>query len=760
MKKFIILVMLLLPVIAFSKTYNVGVVASTGDSFSAESIKRETESFVTGSVNSSVTKYFYEPSAMLKDIDSVISKANAESDILIVIGDVAVGRAAGFKNLKPSVAVAGVPDSLLNQFVYNIHSDVDYSSEFEVFKDLFDYDKLKVLESSYVACSSNICADTVSGIISHITVPYERVNLESTSKGFLSKVFTSGDIALVMNQPQLTTEEYKELLRNLAELGVKTFSFGNYRDIEKGILAVNSPDKDYTKTARTAAVSVMEIISGKRSPESVNITRTNGLVIDMQTANLAGFSPSWAYLRSAELVNYDKSVTYDKSLGYKQVLLKAIENNEDVANGKIDLETAKELVAISESAFRPTVNLSSSVTRIDDDRARVAGGTSPEQTFDVALALQQIIYSEEVLSLRDRAVFNRKSSEMLAKQAELDVLQSAAKAYLGVLRARTYLNIAVDNLDTTKSNYDLAKNRDIAGAANPAELSRWEARIALAKIDVANSSNGLKSAMTELARIIGEDIDGLYDLEELGLNSEYTIVDIVSSQSHLLTNRKAYSKFKKLMTEAAVENSVEIKSLKYLSEAADRSILSAKRSYYHPTVALNGSYKRFIDKSGEGDDHDDSGYDDNEWNLGVSASIPLYEGGKRKAEVNVEKAALRKLQHNRVKATKLVKQRMITSMENARTAYDSYFLAGASAEAADKTLDIVSDLYSRGAVSITDLIDAQNEKLNADTNVASSLYAFLDRIVDLERAYGRFTVFSTDSEKQIIIDIVKNTVKQ
>ncbi|XOB63904.1 TolC family protein [Deferribacteres bacterium DY0037] len=758
MKKFLIAVIILLPAIVFARNYQIGVVASSSFQFAAESIELEIGRLVAGNNSADVNAYIYEPSVPVTKLAETIKEANSHSDILILIGEVAAGRTIGLKNLKPTVAVFSTKAPAGASFTYTITSDIDYNEEFTVFRKLFRYKNLKVLTSGYASCSSAMCKSGVDEIIGSVEVPYEIVSAEDLSGVDISTYFDKGDVALVMEQPQMTENEYKSLLERLANAGVRTFSFGGYRDAELGVIAVNARDKGYVKTARTAAVAVSEIIAGQKGGQ-LKVNRTKGLVINMAPAALTGFYPDRHYIRSEEIINYDKTIIFDKYIGYKEALLQAVKRNEDVATGRIDLETAREMVKMSESAFRPTLNLSAGFSQIDDDRARISQGTSPERTGSVSVALQQIIYSEEVFSLKDQAVYNAKAMESLSRQAELDVLQAAAKAYLQVLLAKTYVNIAQDNLETTKYNYDLAKNRDVAGAANPAEIPRWEARIALSKIDVVNALNTHKSAMTELARIISEDIDGTYNLEPVTLDSDYSILSSFKGSMNILDRADVFDRFKKTMTDAAVENSVELASLEYLTGAADRSVLTAERKFYLPTVTAGGEYKRFVMKDGEASDTAPGWYDDTEWNVGVTASIPIYEGGRRSAQLSIEKTAVRKLYHEKAKAVKLVRQRMITALENARAAYDSFSLANESAVAAAKTLKIVSDLYSRGAVSITELIDSQNAKLNADMNTASSQYSFMERIVDVERAYGCFFAFAPDDQCEKLVTILKNSSK-
>jgi outer membrane protein TolC len=687
--------------------------------------------------------YYYSPSEGVESLDRTIMEADSASDIILLYGEVPAGRSIQVKTKKPAIAVFKADVKCGGDFVYTVSPEIDYAETYKTFKELFDFSSLKVAVSGYAACQSEICRGSQKSILSVIDVPYETVSTDPAA-------FEKGDAALILEQPQMKPEELSEFLNALSKKGVVTFGFGGFYEAELGMLAVNSRDRDSQKAARSAAVAVMEIITGKKERTDVKIGRMKGLVVNMKAAREAGFSPKWEYLRSAELLNYLESFTYDGSLGFKEALTLAVKKNEDVITGRIDLETAKYLIDVSKSALKPSAELSTSFNRIDDDRARFSQGSSPEQTLDVAIQLQQIIYSEEVLSLRDQAKYNEKAIEAVAKQAELDVMNETAKAYLNVLRAETYMKIAHDNLETTKHNYNLAINRDLAGAANPAELHRWEATIALSKIDLVNASNSVKNSMTELARITGEDIDGYYDLEQLTLENNYSFFNYLRNHGDMMDTAEDFDKFKKAMVEAAVRNSVELRSLKYLIDASDRAVLTAKRKFYLPTVAAQGEYKRFLDKDGEGEDEPASWYDDTEWNVGVKASIPIYEGGLRTAELQIEKSSLRKLYHQKAKAAKLVRQRMITALENSKSSFDSYMLAGESAVAAEKTLRIVADLYARGAVSITELIDAQNAKLTADMNEASGMYTFMEKVVEVERAYGFFSAFSEDTEQDII----------
>ena len=58
----------------------------------------------------------------------------------------------------------------------------------------------------------------------------------------------------------------------------------------------------------------------------------------------------------------------------------------------------------------------------------------------------------------------------------------------------------------------------------------------------------------------------------------------------------------------------------------------------------------------------------------------------------------------------------------------------------------MTDAYSRGAVSLTELLDAQNAFVVADEAAANAVYDFLADYIDVQRALGRFDALMTPEE--------------
>lgn len=76
-----------------------------------------------------------------------------------------------------------------------------------------------------------------------------------------------------------------------------------------------------------------------------------------------------------------------------------------------------------------------------------------------------------------------------------------------------------------------------------------------------------------------------------------------------------------------------------------------------------------------------------------------------------------------------------------------------------KSLVLVQDLYARGKVSVTELVNAQNESLSADLSYMNSVYDFLSAVFNLQRTIGRFSFFHSEQENMMFNEKMKNYIE-
>ena len=76
----------------------------------------------------------------------------------------------------------------------------------------------------------------------------------------------------------------------------------------------------------------------------------------------------------------------------------------------------------------------------------------------------------------------------------------------------------------------------------------------------------------------------------------------------------------------------------------------------------------------------------------------------------------------------------------------------------------MTEAYSRGAVSILSVLDAQSTALRADQVAANALYDFFIQYMELSRSLGEFDILMTPEERHEfltgIIEQVENTLRR
>jgi len=103
--------------------------------------------------------------------------------------------------------------------------------------------------------------------------------------------------------------------------------------------------------------------------------------------------------------------------------------------------------------------------------------------------------------------------------------------------------------------------------------------------------------------------------------------------------------------------------------------------------------------------------------------------------------ALKKNNMQRDATAERIEQRTRATLHLIKASYPSIQLSKEASNAAHKNLKLVTDAYTRGALSILDLLDAQNAALVAEESATNAVFVFLIDLMNLQRSLGRFVFF-------------------
>lgn len=581
------------------------------------------------------------------------------------------------------------------------------------------------------------------------------VPAETTADSATAALPSDVQAILVTPLPRFSPDEFDRLVATINGRGLPSFSMFGRMEVEQGIMACVAPASDPIRLARRLALNVQRILLGEDAGTlPVVFPQREQLTINMATARAVGFSPNWSVLTEAVLLNEERT-EIGRRLSLSHVVREAIAANLDLAAADRAVAAGKENVREARSALLPQIDISSEGVVIDKDRAEANLGFQAERTFSGSATLTQRVYSEKAWANLNVQRHTQTTREEEREQLRLDIIREAAVAYLNVLRAKTSLRIQKDNLQLTRSNLELGRFRQAIGYSGPADVFRWESEIASARIAVLNAIAQRKQAETALNRILHRPLEEEFVAEEAGLDDPQLFLSDKRLLAHI-DNPRDYGIFRDFMVQEGLKAAPELKRIDAAIAAQERAYLSARRAFWSPDLALQGEVTRTFSEGGAGTERaalgslpvSDTQADDTDWNLALSLTFPLFTGGAKDAERIRAQEELSRQRLDRRSTVEKIEERIRSALHLTSASYPSITLSRSAAETAQKNLELVTDSYSRGVVSIIDLIDAQNAALVADQGAANAVYDFLIDLMNVQRAVGGFDFFASAEERE------------
>ena len=247
-------------------------------------------------------------------------------------------------------------------------------------------------------------------------------------------------------------------------------------------------------------------------------------------------------------------------------------------------------------------------------------------------------------------------------------------------------------------------------------------------------------------RLLHRDLEERFLTAEVDLDSSYLITGQERFRGYTATPRRLRV-LRDFMVDEGLVASPELRRLDAAIAAQSRAVTAARRAYWVPTIGVRADLDERLSRSGAGTQSLSlpglslPTADDSSWSLGLSAAVTLFKGGSQRAAAVEAMLDLDRLNLEHEAVAERIEQRIRSGIELARASFAGIALSRQASSAASKSLELVSDAYARGAVSILDLLDAQNAALNAELLAANSIYDFLTDLMEVQRAANRFDFF-------------------
>ncbi len=628
---------------------------------------------------------------------------------------------------------------------------VPFRDDLLSFKRVIDFDKATLLTDVVIIDAIPRATELVraqGGGTEFTFIGHDGVNHD-----LLAQIPPDTEAVLLGGLPRLPADRYDALLRNLANMKLPVFSLFGDSDVKRGALASDSVETDYRRLARRNALNMQAVMLGERAEDqAVLYEGKRRLTINMAVARTIGLSPSFDVLSEAELVNAQAEMQ-GPELTLERVARLALQQNLDLAVSEFDVRIGEQDVVSAKANLLPQVNVGANYSvRRDEELARSAA--FPQRATAGSLTLNQIVYAESAFSGLAQQKYLQEGRLAGLDSARLDSVQAATTAYLQALRAQNQLKIQQENLALTKSNLELARDRVRAGSASNADVYRWEASLATSTSNVLQSLAAQQQAYDELNRILNQRIGAIPRLSVPAKDAPFTIS--ATEFDRLINNPRRFAWFSEFVVGKGLEQAPELAQLKAQLDAANRDVTGKRRAYWVPDVSVQAQYSDNLNASGLGSGTVLDELDD--WSVTLNASWPLFDSGQRRSELSRAALVEKQLETQIASTSQRIEQNIRAAILAAQASYINIDLSEQGADASRKNLDLISDAYRQGAVSIIDLLDAQSQSLQADLTADNAVHDFLLNIVSLQRASGSFDFLLPPAEQAALNDELREYI--
>jgi outer membrane protein TolC len=702
--------------------------------------------------------------------------ADPEVDLVLAVGVLASADAARRATLpKPVIGpfvfdaeLQGLPltgsgTSGIPNLNYLAHP-ASFDRNARVFQEVVPFRSLAVLMSEAYAEGAPALWSGTRAAAEAMDLEATLVPVGRTADSALALLPPDVDAVYVLPLTQLAAGEFDRLVDGLIARRLPSFSFLGEEEVRRGILLGVNPDTFWFRLARRVALNVQRILLGEDPGTlSVGIAYGEQLTINGGTARAIEVSPPWRVITEAEVLE-PAPADVERQLSLASAVREAVDANLDLAAVDYAVAAGGKNLRQARSTLLPQLEFSTLATAIDADRAEASLGSQPQRMLTGSATATQVIFSEPAWANVSIQGHLQRSREADRERLRLDIALDAAIAYLNVLQTQTFERIQRENVQLTRANLELARVRQMIGVSGPGEVYRWESNIASTRRAVIDANTQRNLAEMQLNRLLHRPLEESFSTEEAGLDDAI----LLSGDPRFLeyfSDRTSFRLFRDFMVSEAVAGSPELKGLDAAIDAQGRAYRSAANTFWAPTIAVEAGVTNRFTAGGAGteftpqlppDTPDLSGLftqpNDVDLSLGLSVSLPIFSGGSRFAERGQALDELAQLRVERDALAERIDQRIRSALHEAGSSYASIGLAEEGAEAARNNLDVVTDAYSRGTVSILELLDAQNAALVADLVAATAVYDFLIDLMNAERAIGRFDFFMTAAERDAYFD--------
>jgi outer membrane protein len=306
----------------------------------------------------------------------------------------------------------------------------------------------------------------------------------------------------------------------------------------------------------------------------------------------------------------------------------------------------------------------------------------------------------------------------LARASKISLYNQVTKAYYGILMAQDSYDVIKRSYDNTVENAKIIYNKYKQGTVSEFEWIRADVQVKNGQSNLVSAESAVSLSKLQLKMLMG--INMYTELKVDGKLADFEATMYGDVMSVDTTKLKENSDLKQF----TIQQKQLAQSLK-IHEASLLPVLAASFNYQFMSMAndsgtFNKSQKWFPMST-----------------LGVSLSIPIFQGGTKYYKEKQIKVQMNELDFQKANLERGIQLQAITFMENIKKSLKKIESNKEGLRQAEKAVSISKKMYEVGSSTYLDLSNSELNFIQAGLMYNQSIFDYLSAKSDLEKLLGK-----------------------
>ncbi|MBY4838260.1 efflux transporter outer membrane subunit [Pantoea sp. DY-5] len=395
----------------------------------------------------------------------------------------------------------------------------------------------------------------------------------------------------------------------------------------------------------------------------------------------------------------------------------SLDNNRDLRVAALNVQEAQQGVTVQRAALMPSINATASQTSAHEPANLYNTKTSGAVTYHelnsgLSVTSWELDFFGRMQSLSDQAQETYLSSAATERATRISLIAEVATAWLTLSSDNDLLHLAQHTAQSQQESYRLTKLSYDGGASSDQDLAQAESTVRAAQADVASYTRQVRQDVDALRLLVGTDLPAtLLSHATLDANWQFPATP-AGLPSDLLTRRP------------------DIMAAEHTLKAANANI-GAARAAFLPSITLTASGGSTSSSLGSL-----LGGGTGAWSFMPSINLPIFDGGKNQANLNIAHIEKRIDIADYEKAIQTAFKEVNDALAGQDTWQDQLTALQQEVGANQRDYDYSTLRFKQGVDNYLNVLVAQRSLYSAQQSLISAHLGQLSQKITLYKALG------------------------